>query len=119
MALLYCLHFALYREMNKNQGLELVLVLSFAVVRLILTLLTVDTNPGRPGPTCHVLSTSGRSEACNQRSTVIQFGDYPESCHVLIDHKYLQHQSEQQSTYFVIMNFALLDEDTEQGNKEH
>ena len=35
--------------MNKNQGLELVLVLSFAVVRLILTLLTVDTNPGRPG----------------------------------------------------------------------
>ena len=50
MALLYCLHFALYREMNKNQGLELVLVLSFAVVRLILTLLTVDTNPGRPGP---------------------------------------------------------------------
>ena len=49
IALLYCLHFALYREMNKNQGLELVLVLSFAVVRLILTLLTVDTNPGRPG----------------------------------------------------------------------
>ena len=101
--------------MNKNQGLELVLVLSFAVVRLILTLLTVDTNPSRPGPRV----TSGRSEACNQRSTVIQFGDYPESCHVLIDHKYLQHPSEQRSTYFVIMNFALLDEDTEQGNKEH